>query len=173
MYREITKVHLKPTKPNGEVREGLRLLKEHEKLKQLRLAELRKEIAVGIEQADQGEFVDGPEALVEDTATGRPAETTQRMKPFIETAERGGLEKPLTSWLRTPASAIFAKNWADRRHRFFLVYSYLIIYRSETKPLQITRVLRAARDGHHTAESFTTEEKIPLDDLDCPARVRA
>jgi len=45
------------------LREGLRLLKEREELKQLRLAELRKEIAVGIEQADRGEFVDGPEAF--------------------------------------------------------------------------------------------------------------
>jgi antitoxin ParD1/3/4 len=41
------------------VREGLRLLKEREELKQLRLAELRKEIAIGSEQADRGEFVDG------------------------------------------------------------------------------------------------------------------
>jgi len=41
------------------VREGLRLLKEREELKQLRLAELRKEIAIGSEQADRGEFVGG------------------------------------------------------------------------------------------------------------------
>ena len=47
------------------VREGLRLLKEREELKQLRLAELRKEIAIGSEQADSGEFVDG-----EDTFAG-------------------------------------------------------------------------------------------------------
>ena len=45
------------------VREGLRLLKEREELKNLRLAELRKEIAVGGEQADRGEFVDGPQAF--------------------------------------------------------------------------------------------------------------
>jgi len=45
------------------VREGLRLLKEREELKNLRLAELRREIAIGIEQADRGEFVDGPEAF--------------------------------------------------------------------------------------------------------------
>jgi antitoxin ParD1/3/4 len=45
------------------VREGLRLLKEREDLKKLRLAELRREIAVGSEQADRGEFVDGPEAF--------------------------------------------------------------------------------------------------------------
>ncbi len=45
------------------LREGLRLLKEREEVKQLRLAELRKEIAVGIKQADRGQFVDGPEAF--------------------------------------------------------------------------------------------------------------
>jgi antitoxin ParD1/3/4 len=45
------------------LREGLRLLKEREEMKQLRLAELRKEIVVGIEQADRGQFVDGPEAF--------------------------------------------------------------------------------------------------------------
>lgn len=45
------------------LREGLRLLKEREEMKQLRLAELRKEIAAGIEEADRGEFVDGPEVF--------------------------------------------------------------------------------------------------------------
>ena len=45
------------------LREGLRLLKEREEVKQMRMAELRKEIAVGGEQADRGEFVDGPEAF--------------------------------------------------------------------------------------------------------------
>jgi antitoxin ParD1/3/4 len=47
------------------VRDGLRLLKEREELKNLRLAELRKEIAIGSEQADRGEFVDGDEAFAE------------------------------------------------------------------------------------------------------------
>ncbi len=47
------------------LREGLRLLKEREELKQLRLAELRKEIAIGSEQADRGEFVDGEETFAE------------------------------------------------------------------------------------------------------------
>jgi antitoxin ParD1/3/4 len=45
------------------LREDLRSLKEREEVKQLRLAELRKEIAEGIEQADRGQFVDGPEAF--------------------------------------------------------------------------------------------------------------
>jgi antitoxin ParD1/3/4 len=42
------------------LREGLRLLKEREDLKKLRLADLREQITRGAEQADRGEFVDGP-----------------------------------------------------------------------------------------------------------------
>ena len=47
------------------LREGLRLLKEREDLKNLRLAELRKEIAIGSEQADRGQFVDGEQTFAE------------------------------------------------------------------------------------------------------------
>ena len=47
------------------VREGLRLLKEREELKKLRLAELRKEIAIGSEEADRGKFVDGAKTFAE------------------------------------------------------------------------------------------------------------
>ncbi len=43
------------------IREGLRLLREQDTLRQMRLEQLRKEIAVGIEQADRGQFVDGEE----------------------------------------------------------------------------------------------------------------
>jgi len=45
------------------LREGLRLLKERQELKDIRLAGLRREIAVGSEQADRGQFVDGPQAF--------------------------------------------------------------------------------------------------------------
>jgi antitoxin ParD1/3/4 len=45
------------------VREALRLLEERDRLHQLRLEELRKEIAVGIEQADRGELLDGAEVF--------------------------------------------------------------------------------------------------------------
>lgn len=47
------------------LREGLRLLKEREELKQLRLAELRKEIAIGTEQARQGKVIDGEAVFTE------------------------------------------------------------------------------------------------------------
>jgi len=45
------------------LRESLRLLKEREDTKNLRLQEFRKELAVGIEQADRGQFVDGEKAF--------------------------------------------------------------------------------------------------------------
>ena len=47
------------------LREGLRLLKEREELKQLRIAELRKEIGIGTAEADRREFVDGEEVFAE------------------------------------------------------------------------------------------------------------
>jgi len=47
------------------LREGLRLLKEREELKQLRLAELRKEIAIGTEQARRGQVIDGEAVFAE------------------------------------------------------------------------------------------------------------
>ncbi len=47
------------------VRDGLRLLKEREELKKLRVVELRKQIAVGSEQAGRREFVDGEETFAE------------------------------------------------------------------------------------------------------------
>jgi len=56
------------------VREGLRLLKEREELKNFRLAGLRNEIVRGGEQADRGEFVDGPQAF----ARVRERSTRQR-----------------------------------------------------------------------------------------------
>lgn len=47
------------------LREGLRLLKEREDLKQMRLAELGKEIAIGSAEADRGHFVDGESTFAE------------------------------------------------------------------------------------------------------------
>ena len=47
------------------LREGLRLLKEREELKRVRLAELRKAVAIGSAEADRDEFVDGQAAFAE------------------------------------------------------------------------------------------------------------
>jgi antitoxin ParD1/3/4 len=47
------------------LREGLRLLKEREEEKQLRLAEFRKQIALGGKQADRGELVNGDQVFAQ------------------------------------------------------------------------------------------------------------
>lgn len=66
----------------------------------------------------------------------------------IEAADRvlKALEKGLYRLAKSPGIGHMREELADRRHRFFLVYSYLIVYRFETKPLQVIRVLHAARD---------------------------
>ncbi|HEY5028860.1 MAG TPA: type II toxin-antitoxin system RelE/ParE family toxin [Candidatus Angelobacter sp.] len=56
------------------------------------------------------------------------------------------LEKALHGLAKNPGKGHWREDLADRRHRFFLVYSYLIVYRPETKPMQVIRVLHASRD---------------------------
>lgn len=48
------------------VREGLRLLKEREELHQHKLAELRRAVQVGVDQADRGEVAPLTEELIAD-----------------------------------------------------------------------------------------------------------
>jgi plasmid stabilization system protein ParE len=56
------------------------------------------------------------------------------------------LQKAMRDLARRPRIGHVREELADRRHRFFLVYSYLIVYRPETEPLQVIRVLHASRD---------------------------
>ena len=56
------------------VREGLRLLKEQDEIRRIRLEELRKEIAIGTAQSERGEgavYASGKEAAAEIKAEGR------------------------------------------------------------------------------------------------------
>lgn len=66
----------------------------------------------------------------------------------IEAADRvlDALEQALYKLAKNPGVGYMREELADRRHRFFLVYSYLIVYRFETHPVQVIRVLHAARD---------------------------
>lgn len=45
------------------IREGLRLLKEHDEIRSRRIEEIRQKIDHGLEQLERGEFVDGEEAF--------------------------------------------------------------------------------------------------------------
>jgi plasmid stabilization system protein ParE len=66
----------------------------------------------------------------------------------IEAADRvlDALHDAMVKLAKTPGIGHWRQELTDKRHRFLLVYSYLIVYRHETKPLQIIRVLHAARD---------------------------
>ena len=66
----------------------------------------------------------------------------------VEAADRTleTLERAIVSLAKNPGVGHWREEFTDKRHRFLLVYSYLIVYRHETKPLQIIRVLHAARD---------------------------
>jgi antitoxin ParD1/3/4 len=44
--------------PSEVVAEALHLLREHDRAREQKLADLRKEIAVGVEQAERGELLD-------------------------------------------------------------------------------------------------------------------
>lgn len=63
-------------------------------------------------------------------------------------AERvlGRIEAAIVKLAKTPGIGHLREDLADHRHRFFLVYSYLIVYRSEARPLEIVRVLHTSRD---------------------------
>jgi antitoxin ParD1/3/4/toxin ParE1/3/4 len=56
------------------------------------------------------------------------------------------LEGAMLKLAQNPGIGHWREELIDKRHRFFLVYSYLIVYRHETTPLQIIRVLHTARD---------------------------
>ena len=47
---------------------------------------------------------------------------------------------------------------ADSEHRFFLVYSYLVVYLVSMKPIQIVRVLHAAPNVQRILD-LSQEEK--------------
>ena len=52
-----------------------------------------------------------------------------------------------------PRTGHFREDLADKSLRFWPVYSYLIVYRPESRPLQIIRVLHGARDVRRILES--------------------
>ena len=63
------------------IRDALRLFEEREQLREMRLEELRREIAVGMEQADRGETRPFDETVVEPIKTeGRKKLAEQRGK---------------------------------------------------------------------------------------------
>ena len=53
---------------------------------------------------------------------------------------------------RTPGMGHVREDLASTSLRFWPIYSYLIIYSPESKPLQIVRILHSARDVRRILE---------------------
>ena len=151
------------------LREGLRLLKEREESKGPRLSELRKEYRSRRQRSRPWQVRGRGQDVCPYPAQKQEAKDFGEMKAFVLTplAARDLNEiwdylandsieaatecwtpwrKRCTGWRRIQAQGHWREDLADRRHRFFLVYSYLIVYRPETKPVQVIRVLHASRD---------------------------
>jgi plasmid stabilization system protein ParE len=53
---------------------------------------------------------------------------------------------------KTPGAGHWSKHLTDEPVKFFAVYSYLIVYRPETKPLQVVAILHGRRDVQRILE---------------------
>jgi len=52
-----------------------------------------------------------------------------------------------------PRAGHWRKNLTDEPVKFFPVYSYLIVYRPDTKPLQVVSILHGCRDVEQILKS--------------------
>ena len=68
------------------------------------------------------------------------------------------LERAMDLLAQSPGIGHWREELADKRHKFLLVHSYLIVYRFELKPVQVIRVLHAARDVQAILELESTRE---------------
>lgn len=66
----------------------------------------------------------------------------------IDAADRvlDQLESAMQKLAKVPGMGHIREDLVDRRHRCWPVYSYLIVYRPDTTPLQIIRVVSGYRD---------------------------
>ena len=66
----------------------------------------------------------------------------------LDAADRiiGKLYTAINKLADLPGMGSSRQELADERHRFWVVNPYLVVYRADTKPLQIIRVLHGARD---------------------------
>jgi toxin ParE1/3/4 len=89
-------------------------------------------------------YVLSPEA-VEDLASIWHYIQTQSSVEMADRVESVIRER--TAFLsRNPSAGHKRRDLTDRGVRFFPVYSYLIVYRPDTKPLQIVAILHGRRD---------------------------
>ncbi len=66
----------------------------------------------------------------------------------LDAADRviGELEENFAKLAQMPGMGHSREDLLDRRYKFWSVYSYLVVYRWETRPIQIIAVVHGARD---------------------------
>ncbi len=66
----------------------------------------------------------------------------------LEVADRveSVIREKIVFLAKTPGAGHWSKHLTDQPVKFFPVYSYLIVYRPETKPLQVVAILHGRRD---------------------------
>jgi plasmid stabilization system protein ParE len=71
-----------------------------------------------------------------------------KQKVNVEMADRveAVIRQKIEYLARNPRGGHSRKDLTDEPVRFFPVYSYLIVYRPETKPLQVAAILHGYRD---------------------------
>jgi plasmid stabilization system protein ParE len=71
-----------------------------------------------------------------------------RDESSVETAERveSAIREKIVFLTKNPRAGHLRTDLTNENVRFFPVYSYLIVYRPETKPLQVVAVLHGHRD---------------------------
>jgi plasmid stabilization system protein ParE len=69
-------------------------------------------------------------------------------KSTVEIAERveRAIREKIVSLASMPGVGHWRRDLTDESVRFFAVYSYLIVYRPETRPLQVVAILHGSRD---------------------------
>lgn len=70
----------------------------------------------------------------------------RRENPRAAARVRAKLREAMRSLAARPQRGHLRADLADEKLRFWPVYSYLIVYRAEVRPLQVIRVLHASRD---------------------------
>jgi antitoxin ParD1/3/4/toxin ParE1/3/4 len=74
------------------------------------------------------------------------SDTIRRDSPRAARRVRSELRAAMRKLADMPGMGHLREDLAHEQLRFWSVYSYLIVYRPDTRPLQIVRVLHGARD---------------------------
>ena len=71
-----------------------------------------------------------------------------KIRASRETADRveATIRERIISLAKSPGIGHWRKDLTDERVKFFPVYSYLVVYRPDTTPLQVVAILHGYRD---------------------------